>query len=56
MSRGGGPLISSSTLGWKAYMPALTRSETGLGGFSAKPTTVPDPSISTTPPAEGCSE
>ena len=56
MSRGGGPPISSSTPGWKAYIPAFTRSETGLLGFSSKPTTVPAASSSTTPPADGRSE
>ena len=47
------PLISSSTLGWKAYMPALTRSETGSLGFSTNPMTLPAASSSTTPPADG---
>ena len=37
MSRGGGPPISSSTPGWKAYIPAFTRSETGWLGFSVEP-------------------
>jgi hypothetical protein len=56
MSRGGGPLISSRTRGWKAYIPAFTRSEAGWPGFSANPTTVPAGSSSTTPPADGRSE
>ena len=55
MSFGGVPPISSSTLGWKAYMPALARSETGWAGFSANPVTRPAASSSTTPPADGCS-
>ena len=56
MSQGGAPPISSSTPGWKAYIPAFTRSETGWLGFSSKPTTVPAASSSTTPPADGRSE
>ena len=38
---GGVPSISSSTLGWNAYIPAFTRSETGSLGFSVKPVTLP---------------
>ena len=56
MSFGGAPVISSSRLGWNAYMPALTRSETGWLGFSANPVTRPATSNSTTPPADGFGE
>ena len=56
MSLGGLPSISSSTLGWKAYMPAFVKSETGSVGFSTNPMTRPAASSSTTPPADGCSE
>ena len=56
MSHGGGPPISSSTPGWKAYIPAFTKSETGSDGFSVNPMTVPAASSSTTPPADGRSE
>ena len=51
-----GTVISSSTLGWKAYIPALIRSETGWLGFSANPMTRPAASSSTTPPADGFGE
>ena len=53
MSHGGMAPISSSTSGWKAYMPAFVRSETGFSGFSVNPVTRPASSSSMTPPAEG---
>ena len=54
MSFGGAPVISSSTLGWNAYIPALIRSETGWFGLLRE---ADDPAgrrrVSTTPPADG---
>ena len=49
MSLGGEPLISRSRLGLKAYMPALAKLPIGSRGFSLKPVTRPDWSMSTTP-------